>query len=175
MNEVSGARPTGHQQVSGAQAERVSGTKTKFQEAAESSRTAKIAIGTGVASLLGAGVAFRSGLVSGFLRIANFTNRISNLISLPVVFLFAGSLLKKEFDLLKNGNKAGEENAALILYPLISLAFTPRTFGEPLKEAAKSPLHLITTCINLPHILFTLLLYTGGRAMSLLKVFEMNM
>ena len=153
---------------------KTSGTNTRPQEASERARTTKIIAGVGIATLLGGGVTFRNGLLSGFTRIANFTNRISSLISLPVVFLFGSSLLKKEFNLLRNGNKGGEENAALVLYPLISLAFTPRTFGEPLKEAAKSPLHLLTTCINLPHILFTLLSYTGGRAMSLLKVFEMS-
>lgn len=174
MAEVSGALSVGCQQTGSTPAGRVSVTKIKFQEIAENSRTAKIILGAGTASLMGAGFAFRDGLTTGFIRIANFTNRISSLISLPVVFLFGSSLLKKEFNFLRNGNKGGEENSALVLYPLISLAFTPRTFGEPLKEAAKSPLHLITTCINLPHLLFTLISYTGGRAMSLLKVIEMS-
>ncbi|OGI08260.1 MAG: hypothetical protein A3I68_04345 [Candidatus Melainabacteria bacterium RIFCSPLOWO2_02_FULL_35_15] len=171
MAEISGVLTAGRRQASGAQADRVSGTKTKFQEAAENSRTAKVILGAGAASLVGAGFAFRDGLNEGLKKIGDFGETLSSLFAIPATFLTPIGLAYGEYEEHKERG-LGEKNGSRLLeivYPILSIAFAPMTAFHPLKKAAESKLHLTTTLINMPHIVFTFFSYTGGRFLTLLK------
>lgn len=171
MAEISGALSVGRQQTSGTPTDRVSVTKTKFQEVAKNSRAAKIILGAGAASLMGAGFAFRDGLNEGLKKIGELGETLSSLFAIPATFLTPIGLAYGEYEENKERG-LGEKNGSRLLeivYPILSIAFAPMTAFHPLKKATESKLHLTTTLINMPHIVFTFFSYTGGRFLTLLK------
>lgn len=131
----------------------------------------KIAAGIGLAGLVGFGYAMKDGINEGFKRIGNLGRVISSLfaipatLSTPITFAFGEYEEQKE----KNPTKQSSSRILEIVYPILSIAFAPMTAFEPLLKATKSPGHMVTTLINMPHIAFTFFSYTGGRFLTLLK------
>ena len=150
------------------------GNASSAKRKKESTNTAKIVTSAGVASLIGVGFAFRNGLTEGFHSIAGISRKICNLIAIPVAIFYPVILLMNEFNFLKGKNKSNDENKlAKFINPAVSISFATETFCDPLEKATQSPLHMAATLINLPHLLFVLLSYTGGRAMTLAKTIQL--
>lgn len=108
------------------------------------------------------GAIFKDGLSSGLKRFGGITNNISNVLSVPFSLLFPLLSLDNEAGGLR-GEQSKDDLFTRMTYTMASLAFTPNTFGEPVIAATKSKAHMITTLLNLPHILYVFLTYTGGR------------
>ncbi len=127
---------------------------------------------------LGSGVAlggvFKDGLNQGLKNIAHLTNGISNIISVPFSLLFPYFILDNERASLRDGKKSKDDLFNRMVYTAASLGFTPNTWGEPLMMGTRSKGHLALTLANLPHMLFTLFSYTGGRAIGCLKAFQLK-
>ncbi len=148
--------------------------KTKFQEANESAKSAKIAVGVGAGVIVGLGIALRNGLTESFHTIASVSRKICGLVAIPVAVFYPLVLLMNEFNFLKGKNKSNDENKlAKFINPAVSISFATETFCDPLEKATQSPLHMATSLINLPHLVFVLLSYTGGRFMTLLKTVQL--
>ena len=138
-------------------------------------KSTKIATGVGLAGLVGLGIAFKDGLKSGFERISDISNAISNIFTVPFSFLFPFATLNNEFTNIKKGTMTGDDSLLnRMVYTAASLGFAPNTWGEPLKMGTRSKAHMISTLLNLPHMLFTFLSYTGGRFMACFKAVEKN-
>ncbi len=123
---------------------------------------------------IGLGSTFKDGLNQGLKNIANLTNGVSNIISVPFSLLFPYFILDNERASLRDGKKSKDDLFNRMIYTAASLGFTPNTWGEPLKMGTRSKGHLALTLANLPHMLFTLLSYTGGRAIGCLKAFQLK-
>ena len=146
----------------------------KRNEAEQSRTAARIGAGVGVATAFALGAAFKNGLNAGFQRIGHFTNAISNLISAPFSLAFLPFILNNERVALRDEEKGKDDLFNRMVYTAASLGFTPNTWGEPLMMGTRSKPHMIATVLNLPHMLFSLLSYTGGRLMSCIKAFQMK-
>lgn len=143
--------------------------KTRQEQRAEKVKTTRTAgtVGLGIAAALGA--AFSGGLNTGFERVGKTAESISNIISVPFSILFPFLTLKNEYSNLKGDSKTGDDQIFnRMVYACASLGFAPQTFAEPILSFTKGTLNKVVTVANLPHILFTLFTYTGGRAMGAL-------
>ena len=128
----------------------------------------------GVAGLAGlAGFAFKDGLDNGFEKIGKTAESLSNVVSVPFSILFPFVTLKNEYDNLKGKTKTEDDNLLnRMVYSCASVGFAPQTFAEPILAFTKGGLHKLATIANLPHLLFTLFSYTGGRAMGAITTFR---
>ena len=129
--------------------------------------------GLGLTALV-TGAAFKDGIKTGFNRIAGISESVSSVFGTLATLFTPFTFLFSEFSFLKGKTKGDETKLIETIYPILSLSFTPKTFSEPFKKATESPLHMLTTLINLPHLLYTLFTYTGGRFMSLVKALQIN-
>ena len=143
----------------------------KKQEQEKRANSTKLATGVGLAAAFGLGVALKDGVKNGFNRVGDFSNAISNVISVPFSLLFPYFMLSNERQTLQ-GNTSKDDLLNRMVYTAASLGFAPNTWGEPLKMGARSTPHLIATILNLPHTVFSFLTYTGGRALSALTAFK---
>ncbi|MBI3308288.1 MAG: hypothetical protein HYZ79_02845 [Candidatus Melainabacteria bacterium] len=123
--------------------------------------------GGGAIGALLVGGLFKDGLKAGFTRFADVTNGLSHLMAVPFSFLFPFLTLDNERGGL-TGKQSKDDLLTRMTYTAASLAFTPNTWGEPLKSSTKSGAHMAATLLNLPHMAYVLLTYTGGRAMGFL-------
>lgn len=141
--------------------------KSRQEQKAEKVKTTRT-VGTaslGIAALLGA--AFSGGLNTGFERIGKTAESISNIISVPFSILFPFLTLKNELSNLQGETKTEDDQLLnRMVYSCASLGFAPQTFAEPILSFTKGTLNKVVTIANLPHILFTLFTYTGGRAIG---------
>lgn len=141
-------------------------TSIEAQKRQEKITNAKILGSAGIAATV-LGIAFKDGLKAGFLKIGHFSQAISHIISVPFSFLFPWITLKNEHSSLSTGAKTDDENILnRMVYTAASLGFMPITFSQPLLAATRSPAQMVTALMNIPHILFTLFSYTGGRALG---------
>lgn len=125
-------------------------------------------------SALGLGLgmlAFKDGLSEGFKKIGSLGRNISSIFAIPATFLIPLTMAYGEYEELKVKNPTEQSSSRLIeiVYPILSIAFAPMTAFEPLEKATQSKGHMVTTLVNMPHIIFTFLSYTGGRFLTLLK------
>ena len=133
-------------------------------------------VSAGVIGALGLGLiyALKNGINEGFTKIGHFTNSVSNLIAVPLSFLFPLLLLDNERASLRNESKGKDDIFARTTYTMASLAFTPLTFGDQLITATRSKGHMAATILNLPHTLYSLFSYTGGRLMGFATALKMR-
>ncbi len=130
---------------------------------------------TGATLGLGAllGMAFSGGANNGFEKIGKTAETISNIISVPFTLFFPFITLKNEFSNLKGESKTGDDQILnRMVYSCASLGFAGQTFAEPILAFTRNTLSKVATVANLPHILFTLFSYTGGRFMGALTTFK---
>lgn len=138
-------------------------------------KTARTALGVGIAALAGLGFAMKDGLNEGLKRIGDLGGTLSSLFSIPATFLTPLGFAYGEYEGHKERDLGENESRLLeIVYPILSIAFAPMTAFHPLEKATESKLHLTTTLINMPHILFTFFSYTGGRFLTLLKSLKLS-
>lgn len=121
---------------------------------------------------------FKDGLQSGLNKIGSFATNISSIIALPVSILFPFILFKNEHKFLDGiSNPGGSKDDSIFAKMVntgVSLGYVGVTFSEPLISASKSKSHLLATMLNLPHILFSFMTYTGGRFFGLIKAIQRN-
>lgn len=141
------------------------------QEAKKQASNLKL-ITLGTLGILGLGTVFKDGLNNGFHKIADISNGISNIFAVPFSLLFLPATLDNERTALREEKRSKDDLLNRMVYTAASLGFAPNTWGDPLKMGTRSTAHMIATVINLPHTLFTLLSYTGGRFASFWKVLE---
>ena len=130
--------------------------------------------GVGLAAIFGLGYALRDGLKDGFRRIGDFSNSISNVISVPFSLLFPYFMLRNERANLSDSGRSKDDLLNRMVYTAASLGFASNTWGDPLKMATRSTPHMVATMMNLPHILFSFFSYTGGRFMSFITAIKKN-
>ncbi len=148
-------------------------TKNKPEQ---SSNLGKVATGLGLATAVGAGVALKDGVNEGFKTIGGFGKSISSIFAIPATLLIPFTTAYGEYEGYKVKNPTEQSSRRLIetVYPILSLAFAPMTAFEPLEKAAQSKVHMATTMVNMPHIIFTFFSYTGGRFLTLLKSLKLT-
>ncbi len=146
----------------------------KKQEQEKRAAAAKVATGATLALGAALGISFKDGISSGFQRIGGFTNTLSNVISVPFSLLFFPFIANNERAERRGESKSKDDIFNKMVYTAASLGFTPNTWGDPLIMGTRSKPHLITTVLNLPHLLFSFFSYSGGRLMSFIKTVQMN-
>src|SRR3989338_10029333 len=141
------------------------------QELNQSKTSTRIALGAVAAGAIACGIAFKDGAKQALNRIGNVGELISSLFAIPATLFIPLTTALGEYEGYKAKDPTEQSSNKLveIVYPILSIAFAPMTAFGPLKKATQSTGHMITTLINMPHILFTLFSYTGGRAATLWK------
>ena len=149
----------------------VSGVGPSASQGRSSFRSNKVKIGLGIASVLGLGFAFKDGKDEAFKKIGSLGKTVSSIFAIPATFLTPIATAYGEYEEHKVKNPTEQSSSRLIeiIYPILSIAFTPMTAFEPLEKASQSKGHMITTLIDMPHILFTFFSYTGARFLTLLE------
>ncbi|MBI2995725.1 MAG: hypothetical protein HYY52_03355 [Candidatus Melainabacteria bacterium] len=152
------------------------GGKPPYEPSCEKNKTtARLAVGCGLGALAAIGVFFKAGLDDGFKKVGSLGRTISSIFAIPATFLMPITTAYGEHEeyRVKNPTEQSSNRLIEIVYPFLSIAFAPMTAFEPLEKATQSKGHMLTTLINMPHILFTLLSYTGGRALTLVKSLQL--
>ena len=154
-------------------------TKTTNTLEQKNEQMQKVKTTTGIAAVaLMFALAFKNGLSTGLNRIASAVTNVSTIIALPVTLFFPWILFRNEHKFLDGLSTPGGSSDDSIFGKMVntgvSLGYAGVTFSEPLISASKSKPHLIASLVNLPHILFSFLTYTGGRLFGFLTAIKRN-
>lgn len=146
----------------------------KYDEKEVKSRQLKFGgVALAAAGLLG--FSFKDGLEEGVTRITDLTNNISHVASGIFAPAFPFLTLDAERAAISGESKSESDDVfQRIIYSFASIGFSPQTFGEPAHMLTRSKGHKIATLLNLPHLLFILFSYTGGRVMGALTAIKMK-
>lgn len=100
-----------------------------------------------------------------------FGRALSSIFAIPATFFIPLTTAYGEYEEYRVKNPTEQSSSRLleIVYPILSIAFAPMTAFVPLEKATQSKGHMLSTLINIPHIVFTFFSYTGGRFLTLLK------
>lgn len=125
------------------------------------------------AGIVGAlGIAFKDGAKTGIERIVSTSNGITDIVA--SIFSIGFPLVLLGSEKASRSGKGGDTDDLFtrMIYTCASLGFASVTFSEPLSQITRSKTSAIATAMNLPHLLFSLVSYTGGRAMGFLSVLK---
>ena len=147
-------------------------TRPQNQIEAEKKKKTKVLLGSGAGILGLLGVSFKDGFNTGVERIGGVGNNLSYIASAIFTTAFPFVTLNGERENLAGKGGDTDDLFARMTYTAASIGFTPRILVEPFLMATRSPAYAAATIMNMPHMLFTLFSYTGGRAMGFVSALK---